>query len=183
MVTEEEDQNNHEYAEGYAKGRSSNLLEEFLAHCPIGGCASDDSIYAKGFRAGASDGDDYGTKSADECGSGDTDTSSESCCYVTSACLDDLGLPRSSPEMKVMKILTRNYILKSFSGRRAYLQYGRIAPKIVESIRARSDSKNIWKQVYERLHEMVPTVEQGKYEEGYERYKSLVLGLEAQFAS
>lgn len=177
MVTEEEDKNNKEYASEYASGRSGNELKDFL----VQGGRDKDSIAYKAYRDGEQDRHEYGWKSSDDCGSGESDSSSSSCCYITSACLDDLGLPRSSPEMKVVKLLTKDFILKSFSGKRDYIMYGRIAPVIVQKIRANNNYLDTWKNVYAQLREIIPTVEQGRYEEGYNQYKSLVLGLEAQF--
>ena len=105
----------------------------------------------------------------------------DSCCYITSACLDDLGLPRTSREMTAMKTLTRNHVLKSFRGKRDYITYGRIAPKVVQAIRSRADCRRVWENVYGTLGEVANLVGLGKYEEGHQQYKSLVLGLEAQF--
>lgn len=105
----------------------------------------------------------------------------ESCCYITSACLDDLAIPRTSPEMRAMKTLTKNHILKSFGGIKDYVRYGMIAPPIVESIRAREDSKEIWQRVYACLGDVVQAVSSGNYEQGYQKYKDLVLGLESKF--
>ncbi|MFA6089971.1 MAG: hypothetical protein WC755_09000 [Candidatus Woesearchaeota archaeon] len=179
MVTEEEDKNNKEYASEYARGRSGDEFRDFL----VQGGRDKESTEYKAYRDGEQDRHEYGWKSSDECGSGETDTSSDSCCYITSACLDDLGLSRNSPEMKVMKDLTKNFTLKSFSGKRDYITYGRIAPLIVQKIRASNNCLDTWKQVYGQLQRIVPNVEKGKYQEGFNQYKSLVLGLEAQFMS
>jgi len=109
-------------------------------------------------------------------------TDSSSCCYITSACLDDLGIPRTAREMTAMKTLTRDHILRTFGGKRDYIKYGRIAPGIVRGIRARNDSLSIWRSVYDTLQRIPPSVQRGAYQEGYDKYKSLVLGLEAEFA-
>jgi hypothetical protein len=178
MATDKEEANNLEAASGYAAGRSSDPVRRFIAESPIG-CASDDSIYAKNYRKGAQDQDDNGYKSADDCGTGES--SSDSCCYITSACLDSMGLPRNSLEMVAMKELTKNHILKSFRGKREYLLYGRKAPAIVQAIESRPDNKKTWSQVYETLREITSTIVSGRYEEGHQQYKSLVLRLEDQF--
>lgn len=107
-------------------------------------------------------------------------SSSESCCYITSACLDDLKISRNCPEMKAMKAMTQNYILKSFGGIRDYIKYGKRAPRIVENIRKRSDFKQIWEDVYGQLQQVTEVVGSKNYSEGYRLYKSLVLGLEAK---
>ncbi len=105
----------------------------------------------------------------------------ESCCYVTSACLDDLGLSRDCDEMRAMKDLTKNHILKSFSGIRDYVRYGRRAPAVVEAIRSRTDSREVWQGVYGSLKEVTSKIVSGAYEAGYQAYKDLVLNLENRF--
>jgi hypothetical protein len=105
----------------------------------------------------------------------------ESCCYITSACLDDLDLSRDCPEMQAMKTLTKEHILKSFSGKRDYVRYGKIAPRIVQSVRSKSDYRETWKQVYETLREVTCAVASGNYVEGQRKYKAMVLGLESRF--
>lgn len=111
----------------------------------------------------------------------ESSSSSDSCCYITSACLDDLKIPRTCPEMKAMKILTKDYVLQSFSGRKDYIKYGRIAPKIVTAIRASTDYMEAWRKVYETLKKVSDTTMKGRYRESHQQYKSLVLGLEAEF--
>jgi len=105
-----------------------------------------------------------------------------SCCYITSACLDSMNIPMDCLEMKAMKTLTKDYILKSFSGKRDYVTYGKKEPKIVEAIRARPNSQRIWEEVYGKLREITSTIVSGDYQKGHSQYKELVLGLEAKFA-
>ncbi len=104
-----------------------------------------------------------------------------SCCYITTACLDAMNIPQGeSLELKAMKIMTKEHILKSMQGKRDYVRYNRKAPRIVSEIEARSDSKQIWGGIYERLQDMARFVFIGKYEEGYQSYKSLVNELDTQ---
>jgi len=111
----------------------------------------------------------------------DNDCSSSSGCYITTACLDAMNLPRNSLEMRAMKILTRKHILRSFSGRRDFLLYGRKAPVVVQAIEARSDAREIWNGVYERLKSVTENTVSGNYKTAHEEYRDLVLGLEREF--
>lgn len=180
MVTEEEDANNKEYAAGYGSGRSSDIVRRTIAESPFG--LDRNSVYYKGYEAGVQDQRDHGFKSADDCGTGESDepVESSSCCYIVGACLDDLHLPRTSQEMLSMKTLAKDHILKSFSGKRDYVRYGRIGPRIVQAIRSRADSQTIWRRIHGKLQEIAPKVKQGQYQEAYEQYRDLVFGLEAQ---
>lgn len=107
----------------------------------------------------------------------------DSCCYVTTACLDALGLPRDSLELRAMKVLTRDHILKTFSGKRDYVTYQKKGPKIVAAIEAREDSQGIWSTIYDRLRDVTNSILSRNYEEGHQKYKELILGLEGQFAA
>ena len=111
----------------------------------------------------------------------DGDKKDDSCCYITSACLKSLGLTQNSLEFKAMKTLTKEHILKSRQGKRDYIIYGRKAPGIVERIGARIDAEKIWEKAYEKLETITELVLSGRYEEGYQSYKSLVIELGEQF--
>lgn len=100
-------------------------------------------------------------------------------CFITTSCLRALNLPKNSLEFKAMKVLTREYILKSFHGKRDYVKYIKKAPQIVESIRAREDSQKIWEEVYSKLGHIADLVSNKKYREGYQSYRSLVMNLDA----
>jgi len=112
----------------------------------------------------------------------ESEKKSEDCsCYITSACLDELGLSRTAPEMQAMKVLTKEHILKSFSGIKDYVRYGKRAPQVVQAIRAKENAKEIWEQVYTSLRKVASSVNSGDLKEGYAKYKDLVLGLENRF--
>ncbi len=117
----------------------------------------------------------------EDSGSGGS-SDSGACCYITTACLDAMDLPIDSLEMKAMKTLTKEHILKSFSGKRDYILYGRKAPNVVQAIRARSDSHEIWERVYETLREITSTVFSRDYGKAHQQYRDLVLGLESKYA-
>jgi hypothetical protein len=185
MPTETEDKNNKEYAVNYSRGRTGDFIRD-----SFNDWEDPDSIEFKAYRAGQEDRRKYGYSSETGDGSSDGPTTSDeptssggsdSCCYIVGACLDDLGLPRNSLEMRAMKQLAKNHILKSFSGRRDYVRYGKIGPSIVTAIRARTNSQGTWEKVYETLQGIAPQIYEGKYQEGYQRYKTLVLDLESKF--
>lgn len=116
-------------------------------------------------------------------GSGDSGggCSSGGGCYVTTACLEALGLPKDSLELKAMKTLTKEHILKSFKGKRDYVAYQRRGPAIAQAIDAREDSQNVWKRIYERLQDVSASVVENNYEGAHNLYKDLMLSLEKQF--
>ncbi len=102
-------------------------------------------------------------------------------CYITTACLDAIGLPRDSLEMKAMEVLTKEHILKSFQGKKDYVIYGRKAPLIVQAIKSRDDSQDVWKRVYGTLRNITSAVLSSDNERAHKQYKDLVLGLEKEY--
>ena len=126
------------------------------------------------------DGDTYtGHGTTSEASQSDASDKFESgnadCCFITTACLEDLGYnPSETEEMRAMKIVTKNHVLKSRAGMRDYIKYGRIAPGIVAAIRGRGDTEQIWRRVYEKLKDVSIAVFEGDLDKGYQRYKALV---------
>lgn len=107
---------------------------------------------------------------------------SEPCCYLTTACLNAKGIPlKSSLEFKAIKDITREHILKSFSGKKDYVRYGRVAPKIVDAINSRPDSMEIWDSVYKKIEDVAIHIFAGKPEEGYQAYRDMTLSLKKAY--
>ncbi|MDP2924881.1 MAG: hypothetical protein Q8N99_00755 [Nanoarchaeota archaeon] len=121
------------------------------------------------------------SSSSGSSGGGSSGGGGDSCCYVTTACLDAIGLPRDSLEFRAMKILTKEHILKSFSGKRDYVLYQKKGPAIVQAIESREDAQNIWRSVYEKLRNVAASILSKNYGKGHQQYKELILGLEEQF--
>ena len=140
------------------------------------------SSYEHYQRADSNDSNFVSSGSGDS-GGGGSEGSGGSCCYVTTACLDALGLSRDSLELRAMKVLTKEHILKSFSGKRDYVSYQRKGPAIVQAIESREDSQNIWEKTYGKLKDIANNIISGNYEKGHQMYKELILGLENQFAA
>lgn len=138
----------------------------------IGICPSDSS------KASAYDKGHSGKQFDSDSGSSD----SSSCCHITTACLDAIGKPRNSLEMMAMGELAREYTLKSFKGKRDYVLYRRNAPALVKAISERSDAREIWGRVYEKLRRVTSTVLSKDYAKAQEQYRELVVGLESKYA-
>jgi len=137
------------------------------------------SSYSSYQRADPNDSNfDSGSSGGGDSGGGGGD----SCCYVTTACLDALRMPRDSLELKAMKVLTKEHVLKSFSGKKDYVAYQRKGPAIVQAIELREDKQNIWEGIYEKLKEVTSSVLSQDYSKGHQQYKDLILGLESQLA-
>lgn len=166
-----------DYRDGYNEGKNASFIDSAMQGLNFldGGSPHD-----KGFWDGT---DDKGSSSGDSgsSGGGSSGGGGDSCCYVTTACLDALSLPRDSLELRAMKILTKNHILKTFRGKRDYVLYQRKGPRIVQAIESREDSQNIWRGIYDKLMNVTASILSRDYEKGHQQYKELILGLERQF--
>ena len=172
---------NEAFDRGREEGRKSDVFSDWVHDSnPFKGDSSTDRARDGGYKEGVKD--RYEGRGSDNDSSGSSSSDSGACCYITTACLDAMGLPIDSLEMRAMKTLTKEHILKSFSGKRDYILYGRKAPKVVEAIKTRSDSNEIWKVVYETLREITSTVLSMDYGKAHQQYRELVLGLESKYA-
>jgi hypothetical protein len=102
-------------------------------------------------------------------------------CCITAACLESMGLPRTSLEMTSIISLLDEHMLKSFSGRREYVNYSRLAPKIVDSINRHQDNSKTWAEVYGQLWSVNNCVQDGDFNQAKRAYRGLVLSLKDRF--
>lgn len=168
-MVSKEDREAYERGRDDAKWESDHPISSIPSHIvdsatggSFRGSKSEESAYDKGHS---------GEQLDDNCSSG---------CHITTACLEAMGLPMGL-EMRTMKELTREHILKTFSGKREFVLYGRKAPAIVQAIEARSDAHNVWERVYDRLKVVTSSVLSKDYETAHGQYRDLVLGLEREF--
>ena len=99
-------------------------------------------------------------------------------CYLTTACVEARSLPDDCDELMTLREFRDGYMKEQPEGESDIKTYYRVAPKIVEAINAREDSKQIYNDLYENM--IVPCVEMiknGKLEEAYSLYKSKALEL------
>ncbi|MEK6811901.1 MAG: hypothetical protein AABX96_05310 [Nanoarchaeota archaeon] len=165
---------NQAYESGDEDGSNGWLLPDIIQGIskalPGGGREQD--IYDKGYEEGS-----RRRREGDNDNSSDSDSS---CCYITTSCLRALDKSQDSVELRAMKVLTREHILKSREGKRDYIKYGRKAPGIVKEIESRPDRMQIWESIYPTLQRIASLVFDGKYEESHRAYKDLVVNLDIQ---
>jgi len=102
-----------------------------------------------------------------------------SCCHIVGATLDELGLPRQCEVMTAMQKLAQNYILRTFTGRRAYARYQRIGPAIVAALRTQGVGKEVWEGILSRIRVVTELVNAGRQQEAYASYAGLVNELQS----
>lgn len=103
-------------------------------------------------------------------------------CFLTSACTEARGLPDDCRELTVLRAFRDGYMCK-LAGREAEIQeYYRIAPVIVEKIRDKENSEEIFDLIYTEL--VLPCVElidAGKNENAHKLYREYVEKLKAEY--
>lgn len=101
-------------------------------------------------------------------------------CFLTTACMRYLQdeFDDNCHELTVLRWFRDNFVSK-----KDIEHYYEIAPIIVETINKEEKAENIYDYIYNNVVDYcVKQIEQGNYEDAYNRYKNSVLALEKQFA-
>lgn len=103
-------------------------------------------------------------------------------CYLTTACVNTKNLQDDCRELTILRSFRDNYLMHQSNGRADIQEYYQTAPKIVEVINGQNNKDEIYEELYNNV--IVPCVElieQGKNEEVYDKYKTMVKKLEQKF--
>ncbi len=101
-------------------------------------------------------------------------------CFLTTACMRYFqeNFDDNCYELRVLRWFRDNFVSKEDID-----HYYKVAPIIVETINKKEKSNIIYDYVYDNIVDYcVEQIEQGNYEQAYNRYKNSVLILEKQFA-
>lgn len=110
--------------------------------------------------------------------SGDT---TDSVCYLTTACTKTMNRPDNCLELEVLRDFRDNFLMKSSEGKRAVKEYYEVAPKIVQAVEKREDASEIWKEVYGDIVHAMSLVLFGSFDKAFEHYKQMTLGLKENY--
>lgn len=108
--------------------------------------------------------------------------SSNSGCYLTTACIVSKDLPDDCDELETLRDFRDSYLAALPNGEDEIEQYYQIAPGIVSSINRRDNHEEIWNQVYAEL--IVPCVRMihaQENEAAYRLYKTYSMELYKQY--
>ncbi|MBQ8507349.1 MAG: hypothetical protein IJ466_07980 [Clostridia bacterium] len=92
-------------------------------------------------------------------------------CYLTSACVEAMGLADDCNELTVLRGFRDSWLAKQPGGRETIDEYYRIAPPIVDAIHAAPNCAEVLRELYEAM--IVPCVREiraGKMESARELY-------------
>ena len=95
-------------------------------------------------------------------------------CFITTACVSQVGHNDNCYELQVLRDFRDNYLSKSEEGKRDIEEYYKNAPKIVEMINSQPDRKEIYNELYYSLVlKSVDLIQKNRYKDAYENYKSI----------
>ena len=129
--------------------------------------------YCYGYKSSYSKCIHYSSKSSDSNSSG---------CYLTSACVEAVGLADDCLELTTLRAFRDKWLSNQPDGEKDIEKYYKVAPRIVEEIHARIDCQQILKSIYEEM--VVPCVhyiQQGCFEDAYALYRQKTENLEHAF--
>lgn len=96
-------------------------------------------------------------------------------CFLTTACVEHKGLPDDCRELTAMRKCRDGWLADQPGGKEVIEEYYRIAPTIVERIKARVDAEDILENLYQAyILVCVEAVEAGDMDKAYARYTEMV---------
>lgn len=100
--------------------------------------------------------------------------SGSSGCFLTTACCVYKGLPDDCYELQTMRRLRDEYIKKQSYGEKLISDYYSEAPIIVKKINESSDRDEILERTYNKIVDIVETIDSGSYERAVILYMMLI---------
>lgn len=103
---------------------------------------------------------------------------SSSPCFISTACIKAKGLPDNCNELKILREFRDNYLLKSREGEKLVNEYYRLSPKIVDILRSKDNSNEVFCELYYSLVlKSIKKIKAGKNKEAIKLYKNIVCDL------
>ena len=174
-----QEENNKEYADGYGSGRSGDALRDFF----VRGTEDHDSQFYKGYDAGESDRDEYGYKSKDDCGTGESDSGSSGggLCFITTACTAARGLPDNCDILETLRLYRETYVRRRPEGDSLIQWYKAVAPQIVAAVNATPTARSEWELVYREVERAFDLIRAGDHASALAEYGRMVRRLAAKY--
>lgn len=105
-------------------------------------------------------------------------------CYITTACVEYMGLPDNCDELETLRHYRDILVEKDEDFRGAVLEYYRKAPVIVQKIMESGQKEEVLSYLYESLvRKSVDLLKSGQIEEAKEHYLTVYRQLEMQYCN
>ena len=120
---------------------------------------------------------------AERCRDFEPERSSSGPCYLTTACVEVMGLEDDCIELESMRALRDEYIkAKVTEGEKLVTNYYETAPKIIDEVNKCINANEIWRMLYnEQILPCVELVKEGNYEEAFKKYLEMTYLLNQKF--
>lgn len=110
------------------------------------------------------------------------ETSSSGGCFLTSACVEAMGLPDDCVELTTLRRLRDEWLVLQPGGQAEIDEYYRIAPCIVEKLHSEPDGLEILRRMYrEQILPCVTDALAGKPADAHRRYREMVDALKEKY--
>jgi len=104
-------------------------------------------------------------------------TSSSGGCFLTSACVEYMGLNDECTELNTLRKFRDEYVLKLENGREIIAQYYEESPKIVYFINNSSEKKEFYEKIYDYINKSMACIAEEKYDHAFDVYQDMFLSL------
>lgn len=109
------------------------------------------------------------------------DSSSEGC-FLTSACVENKGLPDDCQELTQLRWYRDSILPSQPDGQTKIAEYYHIAPQIVENINCQPDKKDIYDRIYsDYILPCTEMISNGNYDDVYQKYCDMVYSLKEKY--
>ncbi len=109
------------------------------------------------------------------------ETKSKSGCYLTTACIETMGLPDDCLELNVLRNFRDKILMQEPAYKRAVREYYRIAPEIVQAIEGQDNSQKIWRDIYGDIRHAVSLILSNDFEGAFKHYQQMTSRLKEKY--
>jgi len=104
-------------------------------------------------------------------------------CYLTTACIESIGLSDNCLELKVLRNFRDKVLLQTSNGRKAVKEYYHLAPKIISSIKEheKDGEQKIWSSTYKDIRKVVSLVLSKNFNEAFKHYSEITLKFKEKY--
>lgn len=103
-------------------------------------------------------------------------------CYITTACVKAMNLPDDCLELKALRGLRDNYVLKLTEGKSLWRDYKATAPGIIMAIESRREPKKIYEMIFTNYIQPIAQLAlDGKNKDALLQYKEMTDWLKKEF--
>lgn len=104
-------------------------------------------------------------------------------CFLTTACVEAMGLPDDCWALELARKFRDTYMAENLERAKEIKEYYEVAPQIVKEVDKTSDAKNTWKKFFwTDIVPFVDAIEQGQMDVAHNRYRAFMAKAKAMAA-